>query len=296
MKRKLAFVLSGGGSRGALQVGALYALHEAGLQPDLLVGTSIGAVNSAFLALHGFSKQGLNKLTETWHEVATLDLLPMNYLWLTLRAMLRSSSNDPSHRLKSYFIQQGFTPELSFSDLASPRLVIVSADLNAGQPVLHGEHPDDKVLEGLLLSTALPPWFMPEQKGDRYIMDGGVVSNLPVEPALRCGATHIVALDLYDTRKLPGADNRFTNFLSKLSSAMEKRQASLELELAEARRVPLLYIDLVGIVPVPIWDFQHTDEMITQGYEIARRAIENNPDYKAIIPHPVLSWFQHRKG
>jgi NTE family protein len=85
MKKKLAFVLSGGGSRGALQVGALQALLESGLQPDLLVGTSIGAVNATFLALHGFSKSGLDLLAATWRKAATLDLLPSNYVQRTER-------------------------------------------------------------------------------------------------------------------------------------------------------------------------------------------------------------------
>ena len=55
----LAFVLGGGGGRGALQVGALRALLEAGLQPDLLVGTSAGAVNATYLAMRGFNLETL---------------------------------------------------------------------------------------------------------------------------------------------------------------------------------------------------------------------------------------------
>ena len=295
MKRNLAFVLSGGGSRGAMQVGALRALLEAGLHPDLLVGTSIGSGNAAFLALHGFSKESLDRLTAVWREIAELDLLPANYLWLTMRAMFRRSSNDPSHRLKDFFINQGLTSELCFSDLGSPRLVIVSSDLNSGKPVLHGDRPDEKVLDALLLSTALPPWFMPVTKDDRYEMDGGVVSNLPVEPALRSGATHIVALDLMDTRDISGSANRFTGFLTKLSMAVEKRQADLELELAKARRIPTLYVALVGPDPIPLWDFHHTREMIDQGYEITRRAIAEYPDFKVFLPDTSRLWFLRGK-
>jgi predicted acylesterase/phospholipase RssA len=65
MDKKLAFVLSGGGARGALQVGALYALLEYGLQPDLLVGVSIGAANATYLAMNGFSKESLGILHAT---------------------------------------------------------------------------------------------------------------------------------------------------------------------------------------------------------------------------------------
>ena len=55
MKKNLAFVLSGGGSRGAMQAGALRALVEGGYTPDMVCGTSIGAINGAFLAVHGFN-------------------------------------------------------------------------------------------------------------------------------------------------------------------------------------------------------------------------------------------------
>src|SRR3970282_1559461 len=89
MKRKLAFVLGGGGARGALQVGALRAVLEAGYQPDLLVGTSIGAVNASYLAINGFNQESLVGLARAWHDAAHADLLPANYLWLTVRSLFR---------------------------------------------------------------------------------------------------------------------------------------------------------------------------------------------------------------
>ena len=274
MNKKLAFALSGGGSRGALQIGALYALLEYGLQPDFLIGASIGAVNATFLAINGFSKDSLDRLTVAWHKADASDLLPANYIWLTVRAMFNRSSSDPSRRLRDFFISHGLTPEMSFMDIEQPNLVIVSADLNTGKPILLGTMPEDKILDALLLSTALPPWFMPVRKQDRYLMDGAVVSSLPVEPALNLGATEIVALDLSDSREMLGTGDGVRRFLDRLIYSVERRQIDLELELAEARGIPLLYIDLVGELPVPIWDFTHTDELITQGYDITRRVIE----------------------
>jgi len=284
MAKKLAFVFSGGGSRGALQVGALYALLEAGIQPDFLIGASIGAVNATFLAINGFSRDSLDRLKTAWLGADTSDMFPANYLWLTLRAMVGRTSADPSRRLKEFFIASGITPELCFTHLELLKLVIVSTDLNTGQPILHGEEPEEKILDALLLSTALPPWFMPVRKQERYLMDGGVVSNLPVEPALKLGATEIVALDLTDSREMLGQGNRFSGFLDRLIYSVEKRQLDLELELAEARGIPMLYLDLTGEDPIPIWDFQHTDELIIQGYEIAQREIDNQR-----FTHPILN-------
>ena len=119
MDKKLAFALSGGGSRGALQVGALYALLEEGINPDIFIGASIGAVNATYLAIHGFSKDSLDQLASAWKHAYTTDMLPANYLWLTVRAMVGRSSRDPSLHLKEFFITNGITPELQFAHLSN---------------------------------------------------------------------------------------------------------------------------------------------------------------------------------
>ena len=75
-ERRLAFVLSGGGARGAFQVGALKALYENNIHPEILVGTSIGAVNAAFLAVHGINSSSIERLIQTWMESVKMDLLP----------------------------------------------------------------------------------------------------------------------------------------------------------------------------------------------------------------------------
>lgn len=102
MRRPLAFVLSGGGARGALQVGALRALLEAGFRPDLLVGTSIGAANAAFLAVNGVSLQTVDALSQTWRDAAAADLMPANYLWLTLRVLFNRTGWRPYHRMREF--------------------------------------------------------------------------------------------------------------------------------------------------------------------------------------------------
>jgi NTE family protein len=284
MDKKLAFVLSGGGARGALQVGALYALLECDLQPDMIMGVSIGAANATCLALNGFSKESLDNLVSIWHRARLADLLPANYIWLTVRAMFGRSSKDPSSHLKNFLITNGITPDIRFGDIHTPRLYFVSSDLNTGKPIIHGEQLDDKVLDTLLLSTALPPWFIPDRKQGRYLMDGGFVSNLPVESALNIGATEIVALDLIDPREMSYVGDGIRGFVDRMIYSVETRQKDLELELAKARGIPLLYLGLSGERQIPIWDFQFTDELITRGYDLARQVINRER-----INHPVLA-------
>lgn len=275
MDNKLAFVLSGGGSRGALQVGALRALLEYGFVPDFLIGTSIGSVNGAFLGLHGFSQASLEQMVVAWQTASTKDLLPKNYIRLALQAMLRPSANNPAQRLREFLISYGMTPELRFGDLHGPQLYMVSADLNRGTPVLHGVQGEESVLDALLLSTALPPWFLPVKKQDAYLVDGGLVSNLPIEPALRVGATHIVALDLLDERELAVDRDGFSGFLDRLTFSVERRYTDLEMKLANARGVPILYMGLSENIHIPFWDFDHTHELLERGYETACRILDD---------------------
>ena len=214
---------------------------------------------------------------------------------MAVRAMFGRSSSDPATRIRDFMIQNGLTPELCFSDFNDPRLYIVSADLNTGQPVIHGDSPEDKVLEGLLLSTALPPWIKPVRKQERYLMDGGVVSNLPVEPAIQVGARQIVALDLMDTREMFQGNSDIVTFLDRLSMSVEKRQNDLEMQLAEARGIPVLYAGLTGDIPVPYWDFQHTEALMARGYEIMQKALQENKERAQLFRRHSSPWFWQRE-
>jgi NTE family protein len=273
VKKCLAFVLGGGGARGALQAGALKALLEAGYQPDLMVGSSIGAVNASFLALRGVNLDSVNELIDVWKEASQANLLPHNYLSLTLRALLKRRTDYTVHRLREFFIQHGLTPDLCFGDIRDLRLILVSADLNTGKPVLYGPNPQDSILEGVLASTALPPWVPPLELAGRLLVDGGAVSILPIEAAIQAGASEIIALDLTDPRPSLPSSHEMVTLLEKIVSTANQRQTQLEITLAEARRIPVKHISLKGKDPMAIWDFVVAEKCIAQGYELTRSAI-----------------------
>ncbi len=271
MSRKLAFVLSGGGSRGALQVGALRAILDAGLRPDILVGTSIGACNAAFVAINGFNRASLDSLEKVWQDAASANLLPNNFLWLAVRAIFNRHTPNVTNQMRDFLITHGLEPKLKFQDLAGIRLYLVSADLNQGQMVLFGQDLQQTILDGVLASTAVPPWVSPLANGEQLLIDGGVISNLPIQAAVKVGAGEVIALDLVPPHDSAGSQG-FGPFLVKLVETVHNRQVELECALAEQNKVPICHIRLCDS-HVPMWDFTHTDEFISQGYETTRQEL-----------------------
>lgn len=265
----LAFVLGGGGARGALQVGALRALMEANIQPDLLVGTSIGAVNAAHLAIRGLNVPSIEELTRSWYDAASANLVPSGLMWLVMCAIFAKAASHTGKRLKKFFINHGLTPDLRFEDIRNVRLILVAADLNSGLPVLFGQNPSDSVLEGVLASSALPPWLPPVQKDGRMLVDGGALSGISIKSALEEGATEVIALDLDDRRTVAPDATGFLPDMSRFVMTVQQHQVEMELALARAHGIPVRRISLQGEPPAPIWDFKRTTELIERGYDIA---------------------------
>lgn len=264
----LAFALGGGGARGAFQIGALRALYEAGLRPDLLVGSSIGAVNAAAIALWGFDETGLYALELAYQKVAASDILDLNLSRLAFQALSGRLSYESGKRAADFLIATGITPDLTFGGLTGPRLGLVGADLETGRTVLYGADPDESILEAVLASMAIPPWFAPVEQDGRLIMDGGALSNLPIEPALCLGATEIIALDLEDPDSFPGADNPLLHFVGRLVFAVQRRAVFLETALAEAKGVPVHRIELRSPAATAVWDFSDFQGLVRSGYEL----------------------------
>lgn len=287
-EKPLALVLGGGGSRGALQIGALQALHEKGLSPDILVGTSIGAVNAVGLALFGFSDQGLAQMVRQWKDMENAQILDSRVVQLVIRSLIGRPSHRARERARSYLIDLGITPDLQFKSLHPFKVGLVSADIETGQPIIFGNDPEERVLDGVMASITLPPWFTPEKKEGQLIVDGGAVSNLPIEPALQLGARSIVALDL--DMEQPADGNSAgpispQKYVEKLTYAVSQRYIQLETKLAEVQGVSVLRIDFREIESPPIWDFRNTSPLIEKGYKKAQRVLsdgEKNPKIKTL--------------
>jgi len=273
MSKCTAIVLGGGGSRGALQIGALRALLEANIVPDLLVGTSIGAANATGLALWGVNLDGLSALERIWDQVADGDMLDPRIPKLIFRMMIGQPNDQTRKKVENYFVSLGISGEIKFHMTPYARLALISADMESGQTVIYGQNEGDSVLEGLLASISVPPWFMPFQKDGRMIIDGGLVSPLPIEPALQMGATEIFALDLNDPTLIPKENLTLPQYFQKVHFAAGRRHVQLETQIAKMNGVSVRCIDFQGLAKTTMWDFSDYRRLRQAGYEKAKMMI-----------------------
>ena len=181
-----AFVLSGGASLGAVQVGMLRALDEAGVHPDLIIGTSVGAVNGAWLA--GHPGQGTEGLADIWRSLRRADVFPAEFMFGFLGFTGRRRGLVSNHRLRS-LVERNLTFE-RLEDAPTPLSVVVADVLNAHDVRLT----TGKAADAVLASAAIPGVFPPVTIDGRTFMDGGVLNNTPISHAAEAGATTIWVL------------------------------------------------------------------------------------------------------
>lgn len=183
-----ALVLSGGGNRGALQAGAVQVLLEAGLSFDLLVGTSVGAMNAAFLAAGPTARRG-RELVRLWRDLRRTDLVADRPVQRAIRLLLRSDHLYSDAALRRLVATH--CPYQRLEQAAVP-LVVVAADLLTGEEVRLSCGP---VVDAVVASAAIPGLFPPVPWDGRLLVDGGVVANLPLAAAVAAGADELWLLD-----------------------------------------------------------------------------------------------------
>ncbi|MFF0148069.1 NTE family protein [Amycolatopsis sulphurea] len=262
LPRPVAFVLGGGGSLGALQVGMLQALDEAGLVPDLVVGTSVGSLNSAVLALPGGSGPAL--LPEIWARMTRHEAFPGGML-----SRVRTLRHGKTHLFPNTglakIIDDHLGPDCRFEDLELP-LGVVTTDVDTAEPVLFRAGP---VRAPLLASCAIPGIYPPVEHEGRLLYDGGLVANVPMRQALHMGAKSLVVLDCAFPGRMPGAPGTFAEVLMFTAMISMRNQAVLEAPLA-ARAAPVVYLPGPEPLRVSPLDFSHTDDLARLAREAAR--------------------------
>jgi NTE family protein len=185
---KTAFVLGGGGLLGAHEVGMLRALAEAGIRPDLVVGTSVGAFNGAFVAADPSNAADL--LTKAWQGDGAGSVFAGSFLG-RMSTLIRSGTHLHSTSLLSTALDT-FVPVELIEDLAVP-FHCVAANIERAEPRWFTRGP---IVPAVLASCAVPGILPPVRIGDEHFYDGGLVHSIPIGRAVREGARTIYVLQV----------------------------------------------------------------------------------------------------
>jgi NTE family protein len=183
---KTAFVFAGGGSFGAIQVGMLHSLTAHGISADMVVGSSVGALNGAFYAGDPTLK-GVERLGDIWRALKRQDVFPMS--WRTVLSFLWRRDFLISHDGIRKLIDDHI-PYHNLQDASVP-VHIVTTDIISGDSIVLSE---GSTSEAIVASTSIPGAFSPIRYKDYYLADGAISSNTPIQVAVRKGARRLIIL------------------------------------------------------------------------------------------------------
>jgi NTE family protein len=183
---KTAFVFAGGGSFGAIQVGMLQSLAAHGIVADMVVGSSVGALNGAFYAGDP-TLGGVERLATIWRGLQRRDVFPIS--WRTVLGFLwRRDFLIPHDGIRKLI-----EDHIPYRDLQDAKLPvhIVTTDIISGDSIVLSE---GSTAEAIVASTAIPGAFSPIHYKDYYLADGAISSNTPIRVAVKKGAKRLIIL------------------------------------------------------------------------------------------------------
>lgn len=273
-----AFVFAGGGSLGAVQVGMLHALTEAGVTADLVIGASVGAINAAYYA-SGHDLACVERLEEIWRGLRRSDVFP--FTWRRLYSVLRGGEAifDPAS-LRNLVAR--YVPFERLEDAPIP-VHMVATNLH-GETVLLSSGP---VVDAFLASAAIPAAFPLVRIGNEFLMDGAVANNTPIVTAALLGARRIIVLP--------------TGFACSLSDpprgAVARAMHALTLVIAQqmvrdlrevSRTAQVLTVPTLCPLAISPFDFSHGSELIDRALDTTRKWIAQGGLTRSEIPGELV--------
>lgn len=264
-----AFVLSGGANLGAMQVGMLRALAEIEVQPDFLVGTSVGALNAAFVAGRGLRLDVVDDLEKIWRGLTTWQLFPPRP-----RQLLGALFGRKSALFGDQGIRRLTEKYLDFDRIEETRipLTVVATDLVTGNEVDIRSGPAS---DAIVASASIPGLLPPVPWNDRLLIDGGVADNTAISNAVEGGADTIYVLPCgYPCALADPPKGVADTLLHTMTLLIHKRL------LRDIRE----YTDGADLIvlppPCPLdigpMDFSRADELISRGYETSAAFLQTD--------------------
>ena len=269
LRPRTVLVLGGGGMKGMAHIGVWKALEEAGVRPDAIVGTSIGALIGACLA-GGLGWRGLAELART---LTKDDIVKINRRAVWLGGVREQAVFEGDHFRRHI---RRVLPATEWGNLSIP-LRLNAVSLVSGEEAWFGTgvRQDIPVADAVYASCALPIYFPPlHTSDDDYLVDGGVLDVFPIRHAAAWGAERIIGVDV-GSEMMPPADGHFDRGMIAIHDRV------LNLNLAEQRSrcldgwegPPLLYIR-PKIGHLGGWEFERTQYLLEEGYRAAHEALQ----------------------
>lgn len=277
---KTAFVLSGGASLGAVQAGMLRALYERGVSPDLIVGTSVGALNGAFIASRSATPATARRLADVWRGTGRWNVFPRNPLTGFLGFFGARDHLVSDHGLRKLVADN---LELGLLEESPVPLHVIATDLLSGR-----EHrlSSGDALEAVIASAALPGIFPAVEREGRLLIDGGVANNTPIVDAIELGAERIYVLPTGNACDLPEPPRGAVAMLLHAMSLLVMRRLLVEVEMLRDRAELIVLPPPCPLTIAPI-DFSHADELIRRGYEDSHEYLDAVAAGAAPVPLPM---------
>ena len=285
--RKTAFVLSGGASLGAVQAGMLRALYERGVAPDLIVGTSVGALNGAFIASRPATPSTAHQLADVWRSVSRWNVFPLNPLtgfFGFFGARDHLVSDRGLRKLVADNIEVG-----PLEDSPVP-LHVITTDLLSGRELRLSR---GDMLEAVIASAAIPGVFPAVEREGRPLIDGGVANNTPIADAIELGAERIYVLPTGNACDLPEPPRGAVAMLLHAMSLLVMRRLLVDVEMLRGRAELIVLPPPCPLTIAPI-DFAHADELIRRGYEDSRDYLDALEAGDATVPL-TMAMHAHRR-
>ncbi|MGH9783022.1 MAG: patatin-like phospholipase family protein [Terriglobia bacterium] len=278
---KTAIVLAGGGSFGAVQVGMLRELVVTGIVPDLVVGSSVGAINGAYFA--GVpNAEGVAQLEAIWSGLRRRDVFP--FTWRSLAGLLARRDHLVDPRGLRALLQQRL-PYRNLEDATIPVHVVATDVLDGGTVDLSTGPAADAVLA----SCAIPAAFPPVRIGERRLMDGGVASNTPISVAVELGAERVIVLPTGFACTLESPPRGAIASALHAINLMVARQLVMDLERYRGQ-AEIITVPPLCPLSVSPYDFSHAGELIERTADQTRRWLERGGLDRhrtpgALLPH-----------
>ena len=263
-----AFVFSGGGSLGAVQAGMMLALVEAHIEPDLVVGTSVGAINAAWVADHP-DAGGAERLAGIWRGVRRNDVFPTQLLTGFLGFVGKRDCLVRADNLRRLI-----AANLTFENLEEAKLplIVVAADVNTGMEVVLSK---GNALDALVSSAAIPGVFPPVVIGGQTLVDGGVLNNAPISPAVQAGADKVYVLPTGYACALSSAPRGALAIALQSITLMVHRRLAIDVEKYQNKVELHVMPPLCPLTVSPV-DFSHTYELIERARSSTRSWLKSS--------------------